>query len=504
MPIKVGDKVKAITATFGWDVVTHKDVGTVIILSEGRAIVDFPLNHEWLAAVDDLVLAGRKPEAPFKRTAKVLVPTTDREKTAVRLIEKVTSGEGKFTAVKVESEGRLGRENHCTNCTLVNGKAHVGCKRFSDVKVANDFILKHLMKYGLAERCKQGEHYWSYLYKPKLPLVYSKVYTDSETEWTTTLSLEKGNDVLYTPMLVDAFNALAAANGNGIDVRSSGMHTAFIQGENGVYPDPRAKRKTQQKMFDNFAKSMRPLLPALYLLGANRIEDNQGVTGCVTRSINPRGPEISSTEKYSAIAYRYGAVEFRVFDTCYEHRDQILDNIVTMSLAVSKYWHAKYVKPNIKFKFDKPVLFGNDSCGNNVNKIESLYCVKEHVVLLNEGLRCIKPPYLSVKEVKMARRFSLTVRDIKTVLNTATAKKEHERQKQNAEIRRLVREAGYFYGRVERLESSRVPTLDLGAEISKLRKLSAKVAKTMVPIPSLEQIAYRDLFGGSGRIIGGK
>lgn len=484
---KIGDSVKAVAASNGWGYVHEGDVGTVIreLDWSNDVIVNFPSCPDWRAHPSDLVLLKKKKE---RRTAKVMKPQTNREKVAVRLIEKVTSGEGKFTAVKVESEGAMGRRDCCTEkCTFrTEHKPHVGCKHFTDNKVANDFILRELAKHGLAKRVRVGENNWGHLYAPKLPLVFSKVYNDSETEWTTTLLFKKASDVLYAAMLVDAFNALAAANGNGINVERSGMHTAFLQGKDGLYPS----KDRQPTMFNNFAKSMRPLLPALYLLGANRIEDGKGVT----RSTSPRQPLISNSEKYSAIAYRYGAVEFRVFDTCYDNRDQLLDNIVVMAQSISKYWHKKYVKPNVEV--GKPVYFGTNSCSSNTtNELESLYVVKEHVVILNEGLRCIKPPYLSVKEVKQARNFKLTVRSVKDVLNIddEDVRGEYQQHLHEIEFQKAMASAREFSRSLEQFRYD-VPS-DIKDMIRKLRAKAAREGKKILPILTLEEIAYRQKFG---------
>lgn len=499
MPFKIGDEVKTVSAHFGWGAISQGDVGIVSNIGGVYDPYDYMVSFRdrgfWSALERDLVLT--KPPRKDRRLAKKLVPMTPREKIAVSLVRKVIEGEGRFTAVKVESEGRLSRVDRCTDeCTLRNqATPHLGCKYFGEVKVANDFILAHLAKHGLAKKCKPGESSWGYLYKPVLPLVFSKVYTDSETEWTTTLLLKDPTDVLYAPLLVDAFNALAEANGNGIDVTGSGMHTAFIQGEDGIYPSREAPG-AQSAMFRNFAKSMGPLLPALYLLGANRIEDGQGVT----RSTGPRQPIVSEVDKYSAIAYRYGAVEFRVFDTCYDNREQLLDNIVVMAQSIRKYWHKKYVSSNITM--DKPVLFGNTSCSiNRVNKLESLYLVKEHIVLLNQGLRCIKPPYQSVKEIKMARRFTLTVRGVKNILVTDMAKDAYAGYLRKLEVSRALSRARAFYSAIDNFQYSYAAETDIPKVVRKLNAAANKESKQRYPVQPIEQVTYKELFG-EGYLLG--
>lgn len=493
MPFRVGDRVRAVDSVFGWDMISPGDEGVITDTIGSDYIVSFQHvmsglgDYNWRGAEQDLELVAKKA-VKVRRTAVKLVPADDREKTAVKLIKRVVTGEGKFTAVKVESEGCLDRRNRCTTkCTLGKGRPHLGCKDFRDTKVANDFILKYLAKHGLAKRCKVGESRWSYLYAPKTPLAFSRVYTDSETEWTTTLLLKEASDVLYSPILVDAWNELAKANGNGINVNGSGMHTAFIQGENGIYPSTTAK--DQVKLFDNFAKSMRPLLPALYLLGANRMEKGKAIT----RSTDPRCPMISNHEKYSAIAYRQGALEFRVFDTCYDNRDQLLDNIVVMAQAVSKYWHAKYQKPNVTI--DKPVYFGTTASHANVNKLESLFVVKEHIVILNAGLRCIKPPYLTVTQIKKARGFKLTVRGVKQKIDIVKYQKEYKSYLDGLTIKQTISSARTFYELTQNLQYDR--PADLKSAIAQFHKKANKKAKDLHPVSPIEEIAYRGKFGAA-------
>lgn len=496
MPLfKVGQRVKLVEAVLDWgDIVLHAgEVGIVHAPGTNDTNVIFDDGISWWVSNTNLKAL---PTPKDRRKALKPVPETNREKIAVRLVRRVTKGDMKVTAFKVESEGAIGRRDVCGNeCTWrTENKPHVGCKRFSDTKVANDFILRELSKIGLAKRCKKGEYAWGYLYRPLTPLVFSKVYTDSETEWTTTVLLKNASDVLFAPKIVDAFNALATANGNtSINVEGSGMHTAFLQGEGGYYPSTDKSTKEQVKMFNNFAKSMRPLLPALYLLGSSRMHSGKGIT----RSTSPRQPLVSNEDKYSAIAYRYGALEFRVFDTCYERRDQLLDNIVVMAQAVNKYWKPKYVKPNIKMDMSKPVYFGNSNCSNTrVNNLESLYCIKEHVVLLNEGLRCIKPPYMTVKEVKQQRAFTLTVRSVKdTLLDTSRVQGKYEKHLLQVEANRIVSEAEAFYRLVRELPYSNSNTKDMAAAVRKMHRRAKDASKRAYRPDPIEAFAYQEKFG---------
>lgn len=283
-----------------------------------------------------------------------------RNNELIKLVDRLKRSPFKPTGVKVELEGGIGRQNRCgMNCSnYLQREPHEGCKYFCDTRVANDFVLEYLSKFGMAEKLPReqwGSFDRSWVWKPAGACAYSRVYTDCETEWTITILLDKTENILLLPHLIDAFNALAKANKTKkINVEGAGMHTAFIQGANGLYPLTNSDEHNEIR-FRNFSKSMTPLLPALYFLGSNRMSRGKAIT----RSFGPRQPLISNREKYSAVAYRGGALEFRVFDTCYDNREHILDNVAVMARSVAKYWRRQYRNPGMDKYLTKPVYFGN-------------------------------------------------------------------------------------------------------------------------------------------------
>lgn len=427
---------------------------------------------------------------------------TDEQKTSrdldlVKLIERVKRSPLKPTAIKVEMEGRIGRTDRCgVNCKVRrDGEPHVGCKNFSNVRIAHDFALQYLVQFGLAERVGKDEQHpqHSFMFKPKYPCRFSKIYTDSETEWTITIDLKEPENVLLLPHLIDAFNHLAKANRNGaIDVKGSGMHMAFLQGENGMYPSEEDRDPVQQKRFENFAKSMTPLLPALYLLGANRTFRNKGIT----RSLAPRMPQISHSEKYSAVAYRYGAVEFRVFDTCYDNREQILDNAAVMARSIAKYWRKTYRDPGMKKYMEKPIYFGGNG-SQSINNLDDLFMLKEHIVLLNAGLQRIKPTYLTVKEIKAVRKFKRNGHNCHKidVAKYETVYTEYLNQVRWENEVSILRD---LYYNVEGMSSRNFDP----SQIAVLRRGIAKRIKDKRPVKPIEMVAYEQEFG-AGFVLGG-
>lgn len=414
-----------------------------------------------------------------------------RDEELVKLIDRVKRSPAKVTALKVEMEGRINRTNRCDeDCSLnLRSEAHVGCKQFSSVRVAHDYVLQYLVPFGLAEavpeEAQPPQH--SYKFRPVYPCRFSKIYTDSETEWTITIDLKESENVLLAPHLIDAFNHLAEANGKGIDVLGSGMHMAFLQGKNGVYPSDEHRSKVQQQRFANFQKSMTPLLPALYLLGANRTQDGIGIT----RSLGARMPQVSNSDKYSAIAYRMGAIEFRVFDTCYDNREQILDNVAVMARSMSKYWRKTYRSPGMEKYMTKPVYFGgnNDDC---VNKLDSLFMLKEQVDLLNAGLKRIKPPYLSVRDIKASRLFKRNGRNCKK-LDTVKYQTYYTQYLKSVkwEIETAIARDVYY-----NLDGMSRNTFDMTPQqLSALRKKIARKIRKSKTIHPIERIAYEQEFG---------
>lgn len=279
----------------------------------------------------------------------------------------------------------------CTECP-------VAPHQWDSVRYCHDWLLERLVPLGLAEPSSSGyrangnnlaDHF-----KPTGALKFSMFYYDGsvDSEWTFTLDMATPSMVLVLPQVVGLFKEMAELIkdcGGQFDVRGAGMHTALLQTEDCHYPD---ENRSYGHEFQNFRRSMGMLLPALFFLGATCEE---------SRGLNFRRPMVGdSSEKYSAITYRYGALEYRVFDTCYENPDQILDNIVVMANCM-KYWAQNYVDPRLD---KKSLLFGND----NDRTLKRFYTTIDHIDVLNAGLQRLKPPYRTMRELKKQRKFTVT------------------------------------------------------------------------------------------------
>jgi hypothetical protein len=337
----------------------------------------------------------------------------------------VCAGAGQITCSNCEGEGRY----TCDDC---DGEGYFTCEEcggqwqgtegednpFVDEIYCHDFILEYLSQYGLAEPSEHGyiigptdmsmeggrqiARHW----KPKGAMAFSKVYYDAtvDTEWTVTISVEnKANAVLLIRRLGEAWKALETAVQNithtETDITNAGMHITALNSRGAVYPT--RNRPGDEARYDNFKRSMTLMMPALYFL-ASSCEN--------TRGLQYRAPQIS-TNKYSAVHYEGGALEFRVFDTCYENCDQILDNIVVICNAL-KYWRTSYKRHYLDRVTGSPVYFGLE---NGYSDLKKMFVTSQHIDLLNRGLKLLKPRYYTVTELKKQRNFTITKRNTKNL-----------------------------------------------------------------------------------------
>lgn len=350
-------------------------------------------------------------------------------------------GSGHYTCSDCDGEGMIevdGQETGCNcddgydSCDSCDGEGTHLCSRcegdyvissgdatvpdWNDMKMVHDIVLKRLQPLGLSARLTTEDRLnrvreFGHIWKPISPLVYSKVYVDGtvDTEMTFTLLLEDSRTILLLPKIVQAFVKLKEDIGQGIDVGNAGMHMSLLNSEGAIYP---VSHTTEQPaIFANFQKSMTLLLPALFFLASS----NEKCRGMAFRT-----PVVSNNHKYSAIAYRGGGLEFRVFETCYENPEGILDNMVVM-LNCLKYWTRTYTRNHLD-QVTHEVLFGLDGS----DELKRLYVTNEHIELLNRGLKLIKPSYYSIQELKKQRNFTVTKRDF--VLRERQAREEAERE----------------------------------------------------------------------------
>lgn len=306
----------------------------------------------------------------------------DKNTVVLNAVKSLKNGAFKATAIKVELEGQLNRgwsEKRCFDYLKKKLEIESGC-----------------YTYGVENHWPSTP--WHAISPEGHPIKYLRFYNDGsvDSEMTVTLSLEKPENIFWLPKIVTAWNALSKQFQN-VDTTGAGLHMALINSKTCVYPSrPHPGDATG---FNNFSKSMQLLLPALYFLATpnERSRYMEYRIPRITRYVE----SLHRQTKYSAISYRGAAIEFRVFDTCYDNPESILDNVVVIKNCM-KYWTPEYKDPGL-CKITSHIEFGNE----RGHSVERFYNTVTHIQLLNAGLRRLKPCYYTTKEVKEQRAFKL-------------------------------------------------------------------------------------------------
>lgn len=409
----------------------------------------------------------------------------NRTEVILDAVEKLKNSPFKATAIKVELEAHLGRSNaeanvcvYCSegmrSCTSCGGDWHRTCERCDGVGViannSTEFeqttdcicddgsvlctecffgkapncadcngygtvsgdaswsqrwchatLMEKLSELGLAESkdelVKLGKTHLMSAWHPKGALKYAEFYSDGsvDSEFTFTLSLKNPEDIFLLEKIVRIWDTFCKDAGPDYNVSGAGMHMALLNhpeckyGGADNYQEPTS---LDTRRFSNFSKSMSLLQPALFFLSS---------TDSSSRPLKFREPGVT-TQKYSAIAYRESAIEFRCFQTCYKNPSQILDNLVVIKNCM-KYWRLNY-KPSGVEKITRELKFGNSTS----SKLARMYTTLTHVQVLDVGLKKLKPSYLTVREIKQQRQFQLTKRHFTQIVKKTTeeAKLEFE------------------------------------------------------------------------------
>lgn len=337
-----------------------------------------------------------------------------RNDVVLEAIQSLKDGEFQATAIKLELEAQIYRNYECSEI--------------------NDELMMRLGKeLGWATNgC--GDDDCNECWRIKAPLMYADTYNDGsvDTELTMTVSLADPSVVFKLPRVLEIFKEVCQEYGDSFDTSNAGMHIALLNDKDCVYDPANFKRVRPYDgvRFKNFSQSMIRLLPALYFLGSWNER---------SRELRFRRPQVCSTNvptnhrydpdslKYSAVAFRHGAVEFRVFETCYDQPEAVLDYIVVMGNAM-QFWTRAYTPNGLK-KMPNKVKFGHDS-GSSLKRF---YTMEQHIDLLNAGLKILKPRYYSMSELKKQRNFDITKATLRknrqeVRLNAAKQYEEYEKQ----------------------------------------------------------------------------
>lgn len=226
-------------------------------------------------------------------------------------------------------------------------------------------------------------------------IVYGDVYDDGsvDTEYTFTLPTDKCHLVVEA---IQLFNDLGSHIGNGLDTSNAGMHISVLT--EGNYP---CKIKFNESKMCNFRTEVSKLLPALYFLAT---------PNDTTRSLEYRQPKVSDDDKYSAI-FTHGdtTIEYRIFDTCYEHPEKFLENIEVIAHTL-KYYSTE--KTNVGYKDFH--FFANLS---DMEGLKQLYSTIINYDALHKTLPLVKPNK-TIKRLREERDLKITKRQIVSKLSS--------------------------------------------------------------------------------------
>lgn len=255
---------------------------------------------------------------------------------------------------------------------------------------------------------------------------YGRFYDDGsvDSELTFTITLDDEDNIFYLPTVVSAFSDLSDQVGHRFDVRGAGMHMALLFSKDCSYPhnednylrreNPASHRLHRTKLL-NFKRAVTSLLPALYFLAS---------PDGTSRALEYRRPIVSiegdgsDGGKYSAVTYRSGAIEYRVFDTCYDSPGNILDNVVIIGNTI-KYLSMGRISTGVE-KAGESIAFGVDTD----DTVERFYQSISHIDALNIGLQRIKPSYMKIREIKRNRGFRKTKNTVRFAKERLTKQAE--------------------------------------------------------------------------------
>lgn len=317
-------------------------------------------------------------------------------------------GRGDYTCGECDGHGFLtdDADELSIDCEACAGSGYLECATcdghgvvdevysdFSDVDYCHQYILDRVDTYA------------------RNALTYSRFYYDGsvDSELTFTLPVER---IQHIPKFIRAFQKIGDKTGH-CDVSGAGMHIAVLP--DGVYPSE-TERFDEAKM-DNFIAQNQRLLPALFFLGTANAK---------TRDLRYRQPRVSSEERYSAIYTMSGrAIEYRIFDTCYDKPEMVFDYLAVIANTLRYYIDPELQAPRLFSDFTFSESHGDRS-------LARFYKTKEkHLRILEQQLPLLKPEHKTVGQVKRERNFKL---------NAKTIRERRERRKEQLllEVRRYV------------------------------------------------------------------
>lgn len=307
---------------------------------------------DW-AWADRWLTSTKKEAKVFKKKAKPQPKLDEKlEKSIADAIKSIKKSDYKGTAIKVELEAELRRDRY----EWEDGDCH-------------SYILDKI-----SDDAREA-------------LVYSSFFVDGsvDSELTFTYMLD---DLKYVVEVIKAFKSLANKIGNGLEVEGAGMHVAILNSKHGEYPEG---NKLVVSKFNNMKYTVSHLMPALFFLASSCWR---------SRGLGYRLPRVERS-KYSAINGTTGALEFRVFETCYDNPEIIYDFVCVIAKCLQFYSPKK-----VDFSFFGTI--GELGMGQHGTDLGRFYTSVKHLDALDAGLEILKPNHKTIEELKRERNFRVT------------------------------------------------------------------------------------------------
>lgn len=300
------------------------------------------------------------------------------------------------TTKKPIKECAVCRGDGYSKCKLCDGDGRINygdeypCQRFILDYVSNKVYGKPLDK---LPSYKDGQALFKNLGSR---LVFGRFYWDGsvDSEYTFTIPVEYIEDL---PYYLEAFREFSKVGGNRLDITGAGMHTSVLPtSSKGKYP---CDVRLDPAGMENFKKEMTKLLPALFFVAA---------AGPNTRSLSPRRPQISN-EKYSAICtHNNTSLEYRVFDTCYDHPERILDFVQVIANSLKFY-----MDPSLKVK-----TLGRNYGFSDTRQLSTFFKSAEELRILAHQIRYLKPTDKSFVKMKSERGTAKSIKQLMLIERT--------------------------------------------------------------------------------------
>jgi hypothetical protein len=263
---------------------------------------------------------------------------------------------------------------------------------------------------------------------------YMEFYEDGSVDSELTFTLPIENVEMVTEV-IEAWNALADNIGNGMDIDGAGMHISVLPTScNGYYPCEDSD--ISGFGMENFKKQVTKLMPTLFFLGS--VDKH-------SRTLEYREPQVSRSEKYSAIFTHYDTcLEYRLFETCYEKPESFFDYVEVIANTLKFF-----ANPSLEVKtVGKDFIF--PSYGYDLQRF---FNDGNALRVLNAQIGYLKPQDKSYRQLKEERGISTTIKDldkknkeqVKKLRKEYEAYRKHYRTQYNKPLNTVEQKRVKFY-----------------------------------------------------------